>query len=136
MKNIFIIRIYENDDFSSGYNKRFRKNVYDATQVDRIIYPRGNRLVEIPLQCDLETRLEVLLNHPDIIGFLFDEDGVITKACLPTKVVNFGSSSNKKIFAVVSDSVHTYNPISVGDNILLSNIHHLSNFIKFNKSVQ
>ena len=108
---------------------------YDATQVDRISYPEGNSLAEIYLQGDLETRLDVLFNHPDVKCFLFSYDGVIDKAYLRTKVVDFRSSSNKKIFDAVSSIVQNYTSFFVDDKILLGDVHYLSNCTKFNKSV-
>ena len=61
---------------------------YDKTD-EVIMYSEGFGPAEIFLEGDIETRTDVLLNHPDVIGFIFLYEDVVTKAFLPTKEVNF-----------------------------------------------
>ena len=69
---------------------------YDKTD-EVIMYSEGFSPAEIFLEGDTETRTDVILNHPDAIGFIFLYKDVVTKAFLPTKVVNFKvRSENKK----------------------------------------
>ena len=57
------------------------------------------------LQGNVKTRSNVLLNHPDVIGFIYLNDDVLTKAFLPKRVVNFKKTPDKRntIVAVSGD---------------------------------
>ena len=68
---------------------------YDKTD-EVIMFSEGFSPAEIFLEGDIETRTDVLLNHPDVIGFIFLYEDVVTKAFLPTKVVNFKARSENK----------------------------------------
>ena len=107
---------------------------YDKTD-EVIMYSEGFSPAEIFLEGDIETRTDVLLNHPDVIGFIFLYEDVVTKAFLPTKVVNFKArSENKKIFAAVSGSLTNYTPFLVPDTTILSDVYYISNLDKFTKN--
>ena len=43
---------------------------YDKSD-EAIKYPEGTSPAEIYIEGDLETRTDVILNHPDVIGFVF-----------------------------------------------------------------
>jgi len=108
---------------------------YDTSD-EAITYPEGASPAEIYIGGDLETRSDVILNHPDVIGFIFLYEDVVTKAFLPTKVVNFQArNENKKVFAAVSGSLTNYTPFSVPDRTLLSDVYYISNLDKFTKIV-
>ena len=51
------------------------------------------------LKGDAETREDILLSHPDVIGFICLHEGQVTKTFLPKKVINFKATSpeNKKV---------------------------------------
>ena len=42
-------------------------------------YPSGLNPIDLFLDADIETRSEVLLNHPDVTGFVYIHDDEITK---------------------------------------------------------
>ena len=48
-------------------------------------YEKGMNPVELYQNGDLDARSDVLLTHPDVIGFLFVHEGILTKAYLPKK---------------------------------------------------
>ena len=52
-------------------------------------YPSGLNPIDLFLDADIETRSEVLLNHPDVTGFVYIHDNEITKAFFSTKVIDF-----------------------------------------------
>ena len=43
-------------------------------------YPPGLNPIDLFLDTDIETRSEVLLNHPGVTGFVYIHDNEITKA--------------------------------------------------------
>ena len=61
-------------------------------------YPPGLNPIDLFLDADIETRSEVLLNHPDVTGFVYIHDDEITKAFFPTKVIDFKAKDATKIF--------------------------------------
>ena len=89
------------------------------------------------LDANIETRSEDLLNLPDVTGFVYIHDDEITKAFLPTKVVNFKvNDTNKyKTIAAVTVSPGEYSPSSVQENVLLSDNLPLSNLKKISSRV-
>ena len=58
------------------------------------------------------------LNHPDVLGFVYLNDDVITKSFLPKKVVNFKTKS--KVVVAVSGDTKEYTPFCVDGNRLFS----------------
>ena len=59
-------------------------------------YPPGLNPIDLFLDADIQTRSEVLLNHPDVTGFVYIHDDEITKAFFPTKVIDFKAKDSKK----------------------------------------
>ena len=53
------------------------------------------------LKADAEGREDILLSHPDVIGFVYIQENSISKAFLPKKIINFKATApeNKKIIA-------------------------------------
>ena len=92
--------------------------------------------VELFLNGDLDARSDVLLTHPDVIGFLFVHEGILTKAYLPKKVVNFEApaSEDRKSIVAVSGTCSEYTPFSVSEEILLSDVFHITDCDKFIKT--
>ena len=68
---------------------------YNKTE-EEIKYPEGTSPAELYVEGNLEIRTDVILNHPDVIGFVFLYEDVVTKAFLPTKVVNFKARNENK----------------------------------------
>ena len=64
-------------------------------------------------------RGEIILNHPDVIGFIYLNDDVITEAFLLKKMVN--SKTNSKVFISVSgytEDLHV--KVLLGDSLHLT----------------
>ena len=55
-------------------------------------YPDDQNPINIYIQGNAETRSDVILNHPDVIGFVYFNNNIVTKAFLPKKVINFKTS--------------------------------------------
>ena len=78
----------------------------------------------------------MILNHPDVIGFLFVHEGKLIKAYLPKKVVSFQAttSEDRKSVVAVSGTCSEYTPFSVSEEILLRDVYHITNCDKFIKT--
>ena len=48
-------------------------------------FPEGLHPVELFYKGDMETRGDVLLSHPEVIGFIYLHEDVITKAYFPKR---------------------------------------------------
>ena len=92
--------------------------------------------VEIFLNGDLDARSDVLLTHPDVIGFLSVHKGILTKAYLPKKVVNFGApaSEYRKSTVAVSGICSEYTSFSVSEENIFSNAFHITDCEVFVKT--
>ena len=104
---------------------------------DIVKYPPGSNPIDLFLDADIQTRSEVLLNHPDVTGFVYIHDDEITKAFFPTKVIDFKAKelAKRKTIAAVTGSPTEYSPFSVPENVLLSDNLHISDSKKFSSSV-
>ena len=59
----------------------------------------------------VQLRSDIILNHPDVTGFVYLHDDVITKAFLPKKIINFKSTSeDRNNIAAVSGDTDDYTP--------------------------
>ena len=50
--------------------------------------PPDTNAIELFLTSDADTRANVLLSHPQVLGFVFLNDDSITKAFLPERVID------------------------------------------------
>ena len=100
-------------------------------------YLSGQNPINLFLNANIETRSKVLLNHPDVTGFVYIHDNEITKAFFPTKVVGFKAKDThkRKTISAVTGSPEEYSPFSVQENVLLSNNLHLSDSKKLSSKV-
>ena len=100
-------------------------------------YPPGLNPIDLFLDADIQTRSEVLLNHPDVTGFVYIHDDEITKAFFPTKVIDFKAkdATKRKTIAAITGSPNEYSPFSVQENDLLSDNLHISDSKKFSATV-
>ena len=79
----------------------------------------GNNPIELFLSSDRETRLNILTNHPQVIGFVYLYENAITKAFLPKQVIDW--TSNDKMVVAVSGTPEEYAPFSVPEKVLTCN---------------
>ena len=98
-------------------------------------YPDNQNPINIYIQGDAEIRSDVILNHPDVIGFVYLNDNIVTKAFLPKKVINFKTSdpSKKKIIVAVSGDTDEFTPFSIPEQDLFSDTLHFSDSTKLEK---
>ena len=100
---------------------------------EKVNFLKNQNPIKLFVEEHTDTRSEVLLNHPEVLGFVYIHQDVITKAFFPRKVVNFKvkDSSKRKSIASVSGSPKEYPPFSIQEKTLLSNNLHLSNSKRF-----
>ena len=86
-------------------------------------------------QGNVQDRSDVILNHPDVTGFIYLHDGVVRKAFLPKKVINFKATSAERRNAIVavSGDPEEYTPFSVSESELFSDTFHLTDCATLNK---
>ena len=87
------------------------------------------------LQGDIQTRSEVILNHTDVIGFVYMNEDIVTKAFLVKKMINFGATSPSKrnTIIAVSGDTEDYTPFSVPEADIFSDTLHLTDCTTLNK---
>ena len=102
-------------------------NTFDVAH-EKVNFPKNQNHIKHFVGEHIDTRSEVLLNHLEVLGFVYIHQDVITKAFFPRKVINFKvkDSSKRKSIASVSGSPEEYSPFSVQEKILPSNNLHLS----------
>ena len=82
-----------------------------------------------------EMRTDVILNHPDIIGFMYLYEDSVRKAFLVNKVVNFKATNplKRNTIIAVSGDTDNYIPFLVPETDLLSDTLHITDCITLNK---
>ena len=80
-------------------------------------------------------RSDVILNHPDVIGYMYLYKDNVRKAFLINKVVNFKASdpSKRNTIIAVSGDTENYIPFSVPGIDLLSDTLHITDCMTLNK---
>ena len=84
---------------------------------------------------DKDMRNNVILNHPDVIGYMHLYKYNVQKIFLVNKVVNFKASipSKRNTIIAVSGNTEDYIPFSVPEIDLLSDTLHITDCITLNK---
>ena len=83
----------------------------------------------------VQLRSDIILNHPDVTGFVYLHDDVITKAFLPKKIINFKSTSeDRNNIAAVSGDTDDYTPFLVPEKNLFSDALHITDCTELNKA--
>ena len=87
------------------------------------------------LQGNVQVRSDVILSHPDVIGFIYVHDSFVMKAFLPKTTINFKATSREKrnTIVAVSGDLDEYTPFFVSKTELFSDTLHLTNCATLNK---
>ena len=80
-------------------------------------------------------RTDVILNHPDVVGYMYLYEDNVWKAFLVNKVVNFKASDPLKRNTIIAFSGDTENyiPFSVPEINLFSDTLHITDCMTLNK---
>ena len=90
--------------------------------------------IDLYFESDLDTRVNILLNHPQVIGFVYFNEGSVVKAFLPKRIIDW--SSNDRVIAAVSGSPSDFVPFSVRETDLCGNNLFLCDLVKFDDKVK
>ena len=97
-------------------------------------YDDDSHLLFLYLQGMVQIRSDIILNHPDVTGFVYLNEDVITKAFLPKKIINFKSTSeNRNNIAAISGDMEDYTPFLVLEKDLFSDTLHITDCTELNK---
>ena len=92
-------------------------------------YKDGLNPLELYLKGSIEERSDIILNHPDVRGYIYVHDRIVTKAMLPKKVVKYDTKDEEdhysKVIVATSGTVEDYVPFYAPENAVLSDNHHL-----------
>ena len=83
-------------------------------------FTNGSHPVEFFINGDKSVRADVIFNHVHVIGFLYIQDGILTKEFLPKRTTYF--SSNVRTVTAASGSCWELTPFRVADKILSSDV--------------
>ena len=80
-------------------------------------------------------RTDVILNHPDVIGFMYIYEDSVRKAFLTSKIVNFKATNplKRNTIIAVSGDTENYIPFSVPETELFSDTLHITDCLTLNK---
>ena len=108
---------------------------FQGRVTDRPEFQEDSHPLYIFFQGNIQDRSDVILNHPDVTGFIYLHDGVARKAFLPKKVINFKATSaeRRNTIVAVSGDPDEYTPFSVSESELFSDTLHLTDCATLNK---
>ena len=102
-------------------NKRTNKTTLQTTSFIDInektpVFEEGMHPLELYVQGTLDQRINILLNHPAVQGFIFISDETITKAFFLKRVTDW--KTNKSVIAAVTGSPDVFMPFSISEEML------------------
>ena len=101
---------------------------FEELGLPKVSYSEDNDPLYLFLEGNIEMRSNVLLNHPDVTGFIYLNDDIVTKAFLPKRVVNFKKTPDKRnTIVAVSGDTEDFTPFAVPEHDLLSDTFHFTN---------
>ena len=108
---------------------------FEEKDLDKPEYQDEFHPLYIFLQGNVQIRSDVILSHPDVIGFIYLHDRFIRKAFLPKKTINFKAIATEKrnTIVAVSGDPADYTPFSILETELLSDALHLTDCTNLNK---
>ena len=80
-------------------------------------FPNGSHPVDLYVKGDNGKRADVLLNHQDVIEFIYVHKNILSKAFIVKRNTDFGT--NVRTMTTVSGNCFDFTPFKVSDKILL-----------------
>ena len=108
-------------------------NTFEQRDSETSLPPDSNG-IELFLSSDRDTRANVLLSHPQVLGFVYLNDDAITKTFLPERVIDW--RHNTKSIAAVSGTPEDFVCFSLIEEALCGNNLFLCEKVKFHPSVK
>ena len=108
---------------------------FQGKVLDKPEFQDDSHPLYIFLQGNVQVRSDVILSHPDVIGFIYLHDSFVRKAFLPKKTINFKATSTEKRNTIVdiSGDPDDFTPFSVSETELFSDTLHLTDCATLNK---
>ena len=92
----------------------------------RVVFASGEHPLELYFQGNYDTRANVIFNHPEVEGFSYVYEDMLTKAFLATRIVDFKKTFCHQVVAVSGD-FSEFVPFVVNETVLFSNSLHCNN---------
>ena len=104
-------------------------DIFEAPDLTQETFAEGYHPLELFLKGDTQERSEILLNHPEVIGFMYRQSNDLMKGFFCTKVIDWHESGNDefKVIAAINGTTDDFVPFSVPENLLFSDQLHLVN---------
>ena len=80
---------------------------------------RSSDPIEIFMSADRNVRFDLILSHPEVVGWIYVEDGILWKTFLPTKITNFRDKLKTSVVAIYG-SCSASTPVKVNHRYLFS----------------
>ena len=98
-------------------------------------YSNDSHPLYLYLLGDKDMRSDIILNHPDVLGFIYLYENNVRKAFMVNKVVDFKATnvSKKNSIIAISGDTEDYVPFSVPEAELLSDVFHITDCVKLTK---
>ena len=91
---------------------------------ERVVFASGEHPLELYFQGDYDTRANVIFNHPEVEGFAYVVEDILTKAFLATRIIDFENVLSSHIVAV-NGNFSEFVPFTVKESVWFSNSLHL-----------
>ena len=80
---------------------------------------RSSDPIEMFMSADRNMRSDLIFSHPEVVGWIYVEEGILQKAFLPTKITNFRDRLKTSVVAVCG-SCSSPTPVKVNHRNLIS----------------
>ena len=97
---------------------------FECPSTPSVTFQDGSHPVDLYVKGDNGKRADVLLNHQDVIGFIYVHENIVSKAFVVKRNTDFGT--NVRTVTAVSGNYYHFTPFRVADKIFFSD------FIMFN----
>ena len=102
-------------------------DIFESPELVPESYQEGYHPLELFLKSDTSGRSDLVLNHPDILGFIYLQGNIVMKAFMCIKVVDWheANTDDFKSIAAINGTSDNFTPFSVPECILFSDQVHL-----------
>ena len=129
---VYLINSTKMSASSDGNCMTFEEEEIDPVTFNKEIHP-----LKLYISGDIEIRGDIILNHPEIHGYIYLHKEIVSKLYLPTKIINFKATDKviKNIIVVVACNRKEYTPLCIPEILLLSDNLHFTDSDKFKKDI-
>ena len=112
-------------------------DIFEKEDTQVATFRQDNDPLELYLQGYPEQRSEIILHHPQVIGFYYITQLTVMKAFFQKKIINWNTSDPEdlKVIAVVSGTTSEFTPFTVPESVLFGDQIHLGESPRLHKKV-